>query len=103
MLFIQGDRGKSLTSGFQQRRASRREIVQDNKKITMMMTSPPPPIHFKDRCYIKNARNYVRDRGKKALTMIPLHSNLFLSFISLDFLNVSRRRLVVVDWQCPGP
>lgn len=42
--------------------------------------------HFKNRCYIKTARNYVQHQGeKKALKMIPLHSVLLGFFFFVFF------------------
>lgn len=57
---FRGDHVKSLTTGLQQLWPGRRQIF---KKITMMML-PLGFCHFKDRCYIKTARNYVQHQKK---------------------------------------
>lgn len=66
---------------------------------------------FKDRCYIKTARNYVQHRKKgfeddsstlRSVCWILFFFSFFLFFIIL-FFYMFRRLIIGVDWQCPGP
>lgn len=60
---------------------------------------------FKDRCYIKTARDHVQHQ-EKALKKIPLHSapsRFFLFCVGGLFFYMSCRLVIGVDWQCPGP
>lgn len=74
--------------------------------------------HFKDRCYIKTARNYVQHRKKGfeddssttpfcllGFCFFFLFFLLFIYFFSFLFLffYMFRRLIIGVDWQCPGP
>lgn len=68
--------------------------------------------HFKDRCYIKTARNYVQHQKKgfeddsstlrSVCWICCFFLVIFLFFFCFVFY-MFRRLIIGVDWQCPGP
>ncbi len=64
---------------------------------------------FKDRCYIKTARNYVQHRKKgfeddsSTLHSVCWICWVFLLFFFFFFFYMFRRLIIGVDWQCPDP